>query len=424
MKEKNEESERAENPELQTEKNIGKFLKPKENTKMSKFWVIFMTLLVLLIPLSFLSGIIKDRESYRNEAVHKIASSWGGEQVINTPSMYFTQNAGDQVEYKYLPLINYKIGVNIKTETRKKGMFKVPVYTADVIMKGNFINLYGSLNGKKITTEFSVKDTTGFISEPEFIINNGKPAAAHNTKYTAALTTNANYIPFEISYKIRGINKIDIRTGGQISRIKIFGNWKDPEFEGNFLPSYKKVEKDSFFGEWSVPQIAASGLQNPYIGVSLLVPVDNYRMADRTLKYAFLFLSLTFLSYFIYEITSKKSQKIHPLQYMLLGGSMLIFYLLLVSISEFMPFLAAYIISALMIISLIGIYTHNVITKRSNLIFSAVICCLLALLYIFLYVLLSLQDFSLLIGSFGLFIIIAAIMYVTRNVEWYSSENV
>ena len=144
-------------------------------------------------------------------------------------------------------------------------------------------------------------------------------------------------------------------------------------------------------------------------------------MADRTLKYAFMFLALTFLSYFIFEIISNdKQRRIHPLQYLMLGGGMLMFYLLLVSISEYCFFAIAYTIASVMVIGLTATYTYFVITKSSNLKFTLTITTLMAALYAFLYLLLSLQDLALLAGSCGLFIIIAIIMYVTRNVDWYN----
>ena len=153
------------------------------------------------------------------------------------------------------------------------------------------------------------------------------------------------------------------------------------------------------------------------------MPVDNYRMATRAVKYSFLFLALTFLAYFIFEITSKNTKPIHQLQYLMMGGAMLIFYLLLVSMSEFMPFCAAYIIAAVMTIGLIGLYTYFVITKRQNLKFSLLITGIMAILYLFLYVLLALQDLSLIIGSLMLFLIMSLVMYSTRNVEWDNDNN-
>ena len=409
-----------------------------DNSKMKKFFIFFLLLLLLLISLGFWFGIINEREAYRNEAVKSIASSWGDVQIFGSPAMSFEKKKDkNATETVNLQLNNYSVNVKISTEIRKKGIFKVPVYVADVLLKGDFINNYGDLSDKEITTSFTVEDSTGFIEEPKFKINGGKQVVSQDTKYLTKIPKTPKVIPFEISYRIRGLNELYADLGGQSNKVKIEGNWADPSFTGNFLPSSRAVTKDNFKAEWSIPKVATTNVSqvNPNsvtkysytdgnnrarVGVSLLVPVDNYRMANRALKYSFLFITLTFLSYFIFEITRPSQKRIHPLQYLLLGGAMLIFYLLLVSISEFLPFLAAYVISSFMTISLIGTYTYYVITKRQDVRFTAIISVLLVILYTFLYILLNLQDLALLIGSLGLFLIIALIMYATRNVDWYN----
>lgn len=398
-----------------------KLAKKDSGSKMKKFWTILVTLLVLLIPIAFLYGIISDREDYRKVAVDSIALSWGKAQYLGSPKMYFEVREGGKIVNKYFQLNDYSADVKIKTEIRKKGIFKVPVYTADVVLKGDFKNQYtGSYNGKNLTTEFFVSDSIGFIDKPVFKIANAKAIETGNTKILLSIDSPSALVPFEISYKIRGLNDLYLGVEGDNNKVSIKGDWSSPSFVGDFLPTQRTIEKDSFDAKWSVPQIATSSLQGPKIGVSLLMPVDNYRMTERTLKYAFLFLSLTFLSYFIFEVVSKDKRKIHPLQYCMLGMAIQIFYLLLVSLSEFIPFGFAYLVAALMIIFLVGSYTYFVLTKSNGKMFSILITVLMALLYTFLYVLLLLQDFALLLGSFGMFIIIATVMYVTRNVEWYT----
>lgn len=395
----------------------------KTDNKIKKFGIILITLLILLIPIAYLFNIVKERKNYRDEAVSLVASSWADIQILEAPEMSFMKKTGKETQKQFLPLNTYNADVIIKAEIRKKGIFKVPVYTTDVTLNGDFLNTYGNLTGKEITTSFQVKDSKGFVSDPVFKINNMPPATVFKTNYCSKINTSEKNIPFEIKYTLRGINEIYVVPGGQNNKIKISGNWKDPSFEGDFLPSERQIDNQKFEAQWAIPGIATSSMSSyhqPKAGVSLLLPVDNYRMAERTLKYAFLFLGLTFLSYFIFEITSKENKRVHPIQYYLLGGAMLIFYLLLVSISELLPFIAAYIISALMIITLTALYTYFVITKKTNIGFSALITILMILLYSFLYILLSLQDIALLIGSLGLFIIIAAIMYITRNVDWYN----
>lgn len=405
----------------------------KKNTdkRVRKFYIILGLLLILLIPIAFLGGIVSEREAYRDEAVNKVKLSWADTQTIMPPELkIFIPGKKETVE-KTMDLNNYEAEVNVKTELRKKGIFTVPVYTAEVQLKGDFINSYGDMKNIKSELSIDVTDAKGFISQPEFKFLDEEPVANSSKKYTKILTTKDKNLPFEISYKIRGINEIYVVPGGINNEIEIEGDWGNPSFEGNFLPSEKEIEGKKFEAEWNIPAIAvgsaAGNLNNQVIqekaGVSFLLPVDNYRMAIRAVKYSFLFLALTFLAYFIFEITAPKTKPIHQLQYLMMGGAMLIFYLLLVSISEFAAFGLAYIIAALMTIGLIGLYTYFVITKKQNLKFSLLICGIMSILYIFLYVLLALQDLSLIIGSLMLFIIMAVVMYSTRNVDWYNNDN-
>ena len=407
------------------------------NSKLKKFYVILFSLIILLIPIAFLFGIINDRENYKDEAVKNIEQSWAKSQVLNAPKMFLTIGKDKKNPKQELSLGEYNVKVNIKTEIRQKGIFKVPVYTADVIAKGEFKNTYRNLRNIKSELSFDVTDSKGFIEAPKFQVLNETFKPVDDNVYVKYLTTNSDRIPFDVQYKLRGLNKLSVVPSGTISKISIVGNWKDPSFEGNFLPAKRKITNKDFSAEWSIPKIATlksenkNELENQYyiqddgiakVSVSLLTPVDNYRMADRSVKYAFLFLLLTFVAYYVFEITSDKSTLIHPIQYMLMGGALLIFYLLLTSVSEFLPFIYAYIIAVLFTVGLISLYTYFVLTKKENLKFTILITVVMLLLYTFLYTLLVIQDLSLLIGSFILFVIIAAIMYATRNVEWYDGN--
>ena len=391
--------------------------------KVKKFYIMLGMLLLLLIPIAFMSGVIRDRESYRNEAVRNVKISWADEQTIIAPSLTLNIPGKKEITQKKLELNNYEAEVKVKTEIRKKGIFKVPVYTADVELKGDFLNDYGNIKNINTVFEFGVTDSKGFTSRPEIKLLNSEFIKINSTKYPKTLTTNAKNIPFEIKYQLRGINKIYVSPGGLNNEIEIEGDWKDPGFDGNFLPSEKEITKDGFEAEWEIPAIAVSSIERPAAGVSFLTPVDNYRMATRAVKYAFLFLSLTFLAYFIFEITSSGKNSVHQFQYLMMGGAMLIFYLLLISVSEFLTFTGAYIAAALMTVGLISLYTYFVITKRNNLKFTILITLIMLFLYVFLYVLLAMQDLSMLIGSLALFVIMSLVMYSTRKVEWNSDSD-
>ncbi len=393
--------------------------KPVGNSILKKFFMILLSLLILLIPMGFLFSIVDGRETYRNEAVENVSKAWASEQVIGVPELIINK--------KSLQLEEYNVNAGINTEIRKKGIFKIPVYTADIKLSGTFKNTIGNLQNANAVLSFNVKDVRGFTEAPHFKLGNNVSNTVGDKTYTSNISTSASKIPFEISYKLRGVNSFYVIPAGGVSNLKISGNWANPSFEGSFLPVKKEILADKFSAEWTIPLIAVgtqSVVNNLEVstiktGVSLLTPVDNYRMAQRCVKYAFLFLVLTFMSYFVFEITSKDNKRIHPIQYMLIGVSMLIFYLLLTSISEFIPFGLAYTISTLLTIGLIGLYTNYVLVRGKCKTFTVLIVGILSALYIFLYTLLLMQDLSLILGSFLLFIIIASIMYATRNVEWY-----
>jgi len=391
----------------------------KGSSKTKKFFTILLSLLVLLIPMGFLYSVVNGRENYRSEAVGSVSKSWASEQIIGEPGL--------TVNKKQLQLEEYNVNADINTEVRKKGIFKVPVYTAEIKVSGTFKNSIGNLQNANAVLSFDVKDVRGFTAAPQFKLANNISNNVGDKTYITNISTSSSKIPFEINYKLRGVNSFYVIPAGSVSNLKFTGNWANPSFDGSFLPTKKEVSSDKFSAEWAIPHIAtgsvpkSSSLESNKLktGVSLLTPVDNYRMAQRCVKYAFMFLVLTFMAYFVFEITSKDNKKIHPIQYMLIGVAMLIFYLLLTSISEFIPFGFAYTISTLMTVGLIGLYTNYVLLKGKSKTFTYMITGILLALYAFLYTLLIMQDLSLILGSFMLFIIIAAIMYATRDVEWY-----
>lgn len=391
-----------------------------KSSKVKKFYIILGMLLLLLIPIIFLANIVSDRESYKDLAVRNVAASWADSQTIYAPILSLNYPSDKKNPQRTLELRNFNADISVNVEMRKKGIFHVPVYVADVSLKGDFVNPYAPLKRIKADLLFRVSDSKGFISQPQIKFAGKDFVTVYDNEYSRVLTTSDETLPFEIKYKIRGLNNLYVEPEGQNNEINITGNWPDPSFQGDFLPTQREVTNSGFKAEWTVPAIATTSLQNPVLGASFLTPVDNYRMAIRAVKYAFLFLSLTFLSFFIFEITSEKENRIHQLQYLMMGGAMLIFYLLLVSISEFLPFGFAYSFAAAMTIGLIGLYTYFVILKRESKRFPVLICAIMALLYLFLYVLLMLQDLSLIIGSFGLFLIMSLVMYSTRNVKWYN----
>lgn len=393
----------------------------KRDSKLLKIVIIAVMLLLLIIPIVSISSVVSDRIDYREKAISNIAKSWATQQLIYTPQMYFiTKNKKNEKTCHFLELNNYDTKVKITTHIRKRGIFEVPVYTAEITQKGDFKNTDFSLIGKELITEIDITDNKGFIEEPSFKINNENTIKSNNLSFKVKSNKNHTIIPFEISYKINGIKSIGVVLGGNTNNVKIEGNWATPSFKGDFLPNQRNISKDGFNANWKVPKIALSSNSNAE--VELFTQNDNYSLTEKVLKYAFLLLSLTFCGFFVFEIISDKKYRIHPIQYCLLGGAMLIFYLLLLSISEFFSFLYSYMISAILVTNLIFLYTYFVLTKKQHFKFSISISGLILSLFAFFYVILKLQDIALITTSIGLFIIISAIMFLTRNVEWYNED--
>jgi inner membrane protein len=212
---------------------------------------------------------------------------------------------------------------------------------------------------------------------------------------------------------------------GKQSNIAIQSSWPDPSFSGSFLPVERSVSASGFAAQWQVlhfnrqfPQIWSDGqytIFSDLVSVNLLDPVDAYRQTERSGKYAFLFIGLTFFALFLVEVLNR--QAIHPIQYLLIGFGLVLFYLLLLAFSEHIAFLLAYTLASLAIITIITAYIFFVLRSvRLGVLLGG----LVAILYTFLYILLQLQDYSVLVGSIGLLLLLVITMYVTRNVNWFT----
>ena len=205
-------------------------------------------------------------------------------------------------------------------------------------------------------------------------------------------------------------------------------DWGDPKFNGAFLPDNHKITEKNFDAHWKVLHLNRNFPQQWHgnqfqvndaaFGVSLLIPVDHYQKSTRSAKYAIMIIAFTFLVFFFVEVLNKT--RIHPIQYFLVGLALIIFYSLLLAISEHLNFNLAYLISSLATISLVVLYAHSIFRKISLSRFTALT---LIILYAYVFVILQLQDYALLMGSIGLFVVMAIVMYLSRKIDWYNFKN-
>src|SRR5947207_14652743 len=430
--------------------------------------------LVLLIPLAMITGVLNDRLSRRNEAVADITSSWGKEQnvigpVLGIPFQYKFKAVKEtpgpdgklergEVEEAaaanayFLPE-TLKITGDVQTQTLHRGIYDAAVFRAEVTLSGKFaspdfgpfkIDLKDvqwkdafvtiAVNELRGTREGLVLDWGG-TKRPMLP---GSQVPGYTTGATAALGGDkpiANEIIFSIPLDFNGSDGVFFAPFGVQNEATLKSNWPDPAFRGSFLPAERSVRPDGFNATWKVsyygrdyPQSWTSrggnerfnvqSVTNSRFGANFLSILDAYRYVERSIKYGVLFLVLVFTTFFLFEVTAR--QKIHPFQYLLVGAALSLFYLMLLSVSEFIGFGWAYLVAAAASTLLITWYCRFFLGGAVR---TLMIGAGLTGIYTFLYITLRQQDYALLMGAIALFIVLAIVMYVTRKIDWYARDS-
>jgi len=403
----------------------------------------------LLIPVVIVQDLISERENRRDSVSQEISLKWGGEQTITGPLIsipyWQTFRNGNEIEqntgYAHFLPENLNIEGVIIPEIRYRGIYQTVVYNTVLELSGNFssIDLHGlgvpaedfvledALLSVGITDMNGIKEfVTIQLENHEYLADPGIPAddvLASGISISPDLESGRVY-DFKIKLNLNGSSGLLFSPAGKQTDVQLTSVWANPGFTGHFLPSDREVTESGFRAEWNVLHLnrnfpqqwlgAKPEVSNTTFGVNLLLPVDEYQKTMRSAKYAIMFISLTFITFFMFELLS--SHVIHPLQYLMVGVALIIFYTLLLSISEYIVFGLAYLVASSAVIMLVTIYSYNILGERSK---AGVIFGVLTLLYSFLYILLQIQDYALLMGSIGLFVVLAIVMYLTRKINWF-----
>ncbi len=418
--------------------------------------VLGMTL-AILIPLSMIRGTIHERQAYRETAVATVARSYAGEQAITGPVLVVPYVEIVEVEEKdavgashrvrreqaghwtYFPT-TMEIGGKLLPSTRRLGIHEVRVYEFNATTNAAFhvripgdtdSNTPRSIGRPRLVYGFS--DVRGLVGAPTLKLDGrvqalqqglggGKGSGVHSQ---LAMPRAGQALDFQarLAYALAGTESLSIAPLGKSNRIVIDSSWPHPQFNGAFLPRSKRIDSHGFHAQWDVSSLATNA-QAQYIsgsrggldkiGVSMVEPVNIYSQADRATKYGLLFVALTFVGFFMFELI--RQLRIHPIQYGLVGLALAIFFLLLVSLSEHIAFSWAYLAASVACIGLLGFYLSAVLQSVARGIgFST----MLALLYGALYGLLISEDNALVLGAGLLFVILTVIMVVTRRIDWY-----
>ena len=422
-----------------------------------KVLAICIITLLLLIPASMIRGLIYERESTQEQAIREVSSKWAEEQTLIGPFLsipytkYVTEfNKKDSTEKvvairKYLHVLPTQLTVtgDLNPEKRYRGIYEIVVYNSNIKLKGSFDPIdfkqfdipTQDIHFDKAEFVVGINDLRGIEEQITLDWNNKKlpfnPGVTSSDVVRSGinaqlpLSAEENKHSFELSLNLKGSQLLYFTPVGKITDVTISSAWNNPSFNGAFLPDNREVSENGFSANWNVlhlnrnfPQAwvgSRYSLSDAAFGIDLLLPVDNYQKSYRSIKYALLFIGFTFLVFFFIEVLNK--QFIHPIQYILVGVALVVFFTLLVSISEHVKFNTAYIISALATLLLISGYVKAIL--KSNRL-TLPITGILTILYTFIFVIIQLQDYALLIGSIGIFVILGLVMYFSRKIDWYN----
>lgn len=433
--------------------------------------IIGILLAVMLIPLSMIESLITERKDRHSAVIREITPKWGGGQYIMGPVMivpyksYSADKDGKAVEsirYASFSPDELSIEGQVNPQMRSRGIYEVVAYTADLHFAGKFSApdfknwdiAEKDILWRKAFISMGISDMAGIKELNELVWNGDKLAftpgieinnvflstqrigqeALASTHYSPGLSAyysitdkNKTY-QFSTELKVNGSRILHFVPLGRLTTLGINSPWKSPSFTGKYLPDNRELTEKGFSAGWKIPSLGRSYPQKwlgatsvelyySFFGVEFVSPMDNYQKNSRVVKYGVMFIFLTFLFFLLVEVLNQR--KIHPIQYILVGLTLCLFFTLLLSISEYLGFDGAYAVSGLATILLVTYQSHHIF-RQKHLTFA--MCGMLVLLYGFMYVILRLEDYALLFGSVGLFAVIAIALYVTRNVDWYNLE--
>lgn len=449
-----------ENPiELHKPSNAPKLSFLQSNT--AKMIMVGMLTLFLLIPLNLVQNLIRERSERKNDVTQEVTETWGENihfygPILKIPYKTYSETAivdeksretiiqkRASIEYAYFFPNNLENKTEVtKVDDIKRGIYNPIVFKANMQFNGNFENAaLDKLNIKtedvlwdKATVLIKTTNLKSIKSDLKIILNKKKfslESKPDEDNYFGTLETETfTYVPnqmitFNFDMKYNGSDNIQFVPVGKTTTTSINANWDSPSFIGSFAANdtTKQITSKNFHADWKILHInrpfsqqydtKIPDLNNYSYGVKLIETVDQYQQNERASKYGFLVIGLTFLIFFLIQTISKKS--IHIFQYTMIGLALIMFYTLLISITEHSSFTIAYTIAASAVIIMLLLYSISVLKEKK---FPLFIAASLTVLYSFIFVIIQLENYALLVGSIGLFLILGAVMYFSRKIDW------
>jgi inner membrane protein len=438
---------------------------------MLKLASIGFLILILLIPASWIESLINERQSRADDVVREISDKWSGMQTLTGPVLMipFTkieklkrwekgvaiEERLESVHRAYFLPEELTVDSKLAPQVLHRGIFDAVVYDSKINCTAKFAELNfqkwnipdEQVHWKEAQLVTGISDMRGISENP--VIRSGEKVLITEPSSDVGLTENSSESTeivkgiasslewnsradvmsnFSIALNLKGSERLYFIPVGKTSEVKISGNWGSPSFDGKLLPATRTVNENDFSAMWKVLSynrpFSQQWLNNEQslggseFGVRLLIPADQYQKSIRSAKYGALIIILAFTALFLVEITAKI--RIHPFQYILIGAALIIYYTLLLSFSEHIGYNAGYAIASLATVTLLALYSTTFLVKRSLVVLFTL---LMSIFYTFIFVIIQAQDYSLLIGSIGLFLIISVIMFFSRNIKWYKETE-
>ncbi|MFV0419668.1 MAG: cell envelope integrity protein CreD [Dysgonomonas sp.] len=425
----------------------------KVNMIFIKVIVVGILAFIMIIPISMIRSLIMEREENQKNVQDDISEKWGGSQHFTGPILVLpfeveatSENSKPYMDKIYVLPNDFQVDGELVTEERSRTLFKTLVYQSNLKVSGklslpDYIGL--EINPEKIHWQdtyvlIGVTFMQGIKNKIEFNVNGVPqkvlPGVKPNSILSSGLTVNTpldiavENFDFDFNMVLNGSEGFYINPIGKTNRIQLKSAWNTVSFDGNYLPSERTIDKNGFDARWDVFDYNRNYvqswtgenavLQSSSLGVDLKFSIDKYQMTMRSVKYAIMFIVLTFVVFFLVELLSKK--RIHPVQYLLVSCALVLFYTLLLAISEHLSFGLSYLIAAFATTALITAYSTTMFKDIKQ---TTMMAIFLTVLYAYLYIILQQENMALLFGAIGLFVALAIVMFVLRKVDWYKDAT-
>jgi len=421
-----------------------------------KLIVIFFVILLLLIPLGMIGKIADERKNRALETAEEIIGMNGGRPsvigpflVVPVTVMIRNENNRLVAAKRHAAVLPARLDVkgDLQTEMRSRGIYSVPLFTGTMRLEADFSGVREKLELLLGTDGYTAdwanawyavefRDKRSLKSTPVLSIDDGAESLMKGSESSLGwsgssvrtrTTAGAADSRVEVSFMLGGGGSLTVLPFGETVSCTVTSDWKAPSFSGYVLPSDYEITESGFTASWFIPDSSQpypdaflvedtlTDLTGAGFGTDLFQPVSVYHKTERALKYGLLFIVVPFMVFFLFEIFLKR--RIHPLQYALIGLADVLFYLVLLSFSEHLPFMQSYIAGALAVCLLTAFYSSAILGSYKR---GLVMLPVLGGIYLFLYVALESEDYALLVGSIGVFAMVAVFMTLTRKIDWYA----